>query len=222
MATKMLLPRPLKQVFIAILLCLYFSQSAFAGIVERVAAVVNDQPIFLSEVRQKATPFLMRAFQAPSETQRQTMVEQIYKEITNQLINEILIEELASTMQVSISEQDVARAIENIQRQNGMDDAGFWEAVQTQGLSRVQYRRDVKKQLLRYRVINQRLRGRVSITEDDVKRRFREVTTENNAKWRYRISHVFIEVPAEATEEQIMALYEKAQGIYAQYPGEFQ
>ena len=86
----------------------------------------------------------------------------LYEQLLKELVDDQLIEQTARKMNVTVSSSDVEQAIENVRKQNSLDEARFWEAVKGQGFTEKQYRTDVRKQILRLKVTNQRVRSRVS------------------------------------------------------------
>lgn len=176
-------------------------ETAKGEVIERIVAIVNGEPLLLSELRMRAAPFLPRLMQAPSETQRMALMEQLYDELLTQLIDERLLEQEARKLSVSIASSDIERAIENVQRQSGLAEADFWEAVQTQGFTSDQYRSDVRRQLLRLKVVNQKVRARINITDDDVRRRYDERVRAARSSAQFHVTHVFIAAdPTSATK----------------------
>ena len=65
---------------------------ARAEVIERVVAVVNDEALFLSELRRRSAPYLGRVMSAPSEAERIAGLNQLYQELLQRMIDEVLIE----------------------------------------------------------------------------------------------------------------------------------
>jgi peptidyl-prolyl cis-trans isomerase SurA len=166
-------------------------------VIERIVAVVNSEPLLLSELRTRATPFLSRVMQAP-EMQRMALMQQLYGELLTQLIDERLLEQEARKLSISVLSSDVDRAIENVQRQNNMKDAEFWEAVAAQGFAKDQYKSDVRRQLLRLKVINQKVRSRINVTEADVRRKYEETLRSARRSALFQVAHVFMAVESDS------------------------
>ncbi|MCS6797253.1 MAG: SurA N-terminal domain-containing protein [Myxococcota bacterium] len=144
-------------------------------VLERVVAVVDDDPVFLSELRRRAAPFLAQAARARSIVEREAAIDVVYRQVLEQLIDERLVERAAVRMQLSVTAADVDRAIENVRRQSELDETQFWQAIAAQGMTRGQYRELIRRQLLSFRVLNQRARGRVDVDEAAVRARYREM-----------------------------------------------
>jgi peptidyl-prolyl cis-trans isomerase SurA len=184
-----------------------------ADVIEQVVATVNDEAIFLSDLRQQAAPFLPRVMSAATQEERMAGLRALYQEILSKLIDQELIEQAARDMQVRVTSRDVERAVLNVIRQNGLSEEEFWEAVRGQGFTEAQYRSDVRKQLLRLKVINQRVRGRVNITEADVRRRYEQRLRQANRSVRFRTSHLFLSLPDGASATDVASVREEAEEI---------
>jgi peptidyl-prolyl cis-trans isomerase SurA len=166
-------------------------------VIERIVAVVNSEPLLLSELRTRAAPFLTRVMQAP-EMQRMALMQQLYGELLTQLIDERLLEQEARKLSITVLGTDVDRAIENVQRQNNMKDPDFWEAVAAQGFAKDQYKSDVRRQLLRLKVINQKVRSRINVTEADVRRKYEETMRSARRAAMFQVAHVFLPVESDS------------------------
>lgn len=184
-----------------------------AEVIERVVAVVNDDAIFLSDMRQKAAPYLARAMQAPTEGQRMEAIRQIYTQVLERMIDERLILQVADEEDVTVSTSDVSEAITNVRTQSGLGETEFWGAVQAQGFTPEQYRRDVRQQLLRLKVLNQRVRARVNITEEDVRRRYEESAARTRRTSMFEACYVRFALGAEASATEIHRAMQGAQAI---------
>ena len=188
---------------------------AEADVIEQVAAVVNDQAIWLSEVRRRAAPFVPQIMAADSQAERVALRERLYTEILDRLIDEELIRQAATRMSLRVTSEDVERAIANVRRQNSLGEPEFWDAVREQGFTPTQYRDDLRRQLLRLKVLNQRARGRVNITEEDVRARYDEEVRRTNRALRFRASHVFVELPAGSNATEVAAVRGRAEELQA-------
>lgn len=192
----------------AAVLCASFAfgraSTARAEVIERIVAVVNDEAIFLSELRTRAMPFLPRLMEAP-EHQRETALRELYGQLLEHLVDEKLIEHAADEMRIRVMNDDVERAIRNVQMQHGVDGDEFWEAVRAQGFTESQYRSDLRRQILRLKVIHQRVRGRVNITEEDVRRQYERQIQGSAAgeQLRFHVAHVYFQLPDGANASQV-------------------
>ena len=189
------------------------TSNARAEVVERVVAVVGTEAIFLSELRRRSAPFLERVMQAPTEAQRMAAIEQLYTQVLDQMVQEELFIQAARRDNVEVSTAHVDRAIRNVQAQAGLDDVQFWQAVEAQGFSRTQYRGDVRRQLLRMQVLNNHARGRVTITEGQVRERYRMQLARARRQAEFTAAHIFVELPSGANATEVVAARRRAEEI---------
>src|SRR5262249_32587478 len=145
-------------VALASVLCALAALCADADVIERVVAVVNDDAIFLSDLRARAAPFMSRAMGAPTEAQRLQAIQTIYRQVLDHLIDQKLVEQAAEEDEIVVSDADVDSAIDNVRQQSGLGEAEFWDAVAEQGFgTEVEYRIDIRQQLIHFRLLNARM-----------------------------------------------------------------
>jgi peptidyl-prolyl cis-trans isomerase SurA len=189
--------------------------TAHAEVIERVIATVNDDAIFLSELRRRAAPFLEQVIAGASETDRPQRIKRLYEQFLKELVDDQLIEQTARKMNVVVSASDVEQAIDNVRKQNSLDTAKFWEAVKSQGFTEKQYRADVRKQILRLKVTNQRVRSRVNLNDQTVHEEYDDRVRKARRRQRFHPEHVFFGLPQTASATEVAATLKKAQELRA-------
>jgi peptidyl-prolyl cis-trans isomerase SurA len=200
---------------VATLLLVLTANSASADVVERVVATVNDQAVFLSDLRKRAVPFLPQVADASTETERMARLKDLYEELLDHLIDEQLIRQLASGSGIRVTDADVDNAIENLRLQNNMTEAQFQEALDAQGFTQSQYRKDLKRQLIRLKVMNERVRSRVNVTEEEVRARYEQRAREEGSELRFQVSNVVVPVGEGASAIQVAAKRQEAETLRA-------
>jgi peptidyl-prolyl cis-trans isomerase SurA len=188
---------------------------AGADVVERVVGTVNNDAIFLSDLRARAVPFLPQVTEAGTEAERASRLKDLYEEILTTLIDEKIILQIASQSGIRVTDADVDLAIENLRMQNNLTEEQFKEALDAQGFTEDQYRRDLKRQLVRLKVMNERVRSRVNITEEEVRARYEERARESGNDVRYRVSHLLIAIKGTASAIEVAAVRQKAEKLRA-------
>ncbi len=191
------------------------ANSASADVVERVVATVNNEAIFLSDLRKRAVPFLPQVAEASTETERMSRLKTLYDELLNYLIDEQLIRQLASSSGIRVTDADADNAIENLRLRNNLSEEKFQQALQGQGFTEAQYRKDLKRQLIRLKVMNERVRSRVNVTEEEVRARYEQRAREGGNELRFHVSHLVVPVEEGASAIQVAAVRQEAQAIHA-------
>jgi len=171
--------------------------AAQARVVEKIAAVVGDSIILGSEIEEKAAPLLAEVSRLPEASKRAARAAALRREVLERLIDDELILQQAAELKLTVTSEQVDASIEEIKRQNNIDDDQLREALRAQGMSMAAYRADLKKQLLRFRVINIAVGSRVTISDDDVKTYY-DRHMKDGANVQVRASHIFIAIPENA------------------------
>ncbi|HEX4405450.1 MAG TPA: peptidylprolyl isomerase [Polyangia bacterium] len=197
---------------------LTLSGRADARLVEKVAAVVGDNIILASEVEEKAAPMLADASKIGDPAKRAARATALRREVLDRLIDDELILQQATDLKLSVTNEQVDQSIEEIKKQNSLDDDQLKEALRGQGMSMAGYRADLKRQLLRYRVLNIAVGSRVSISDEEVKGYY-ERHMKDGGNVQVRASHIFVAIPdgadaATVAEKQAWAkkLLDRAKG----------
>jgi peptidyl-prolyl cis-trans isomerase SurA len=188
---------------------------ARAEVIERVVAVVNDDAVFLSDLRRRAAPFLEQITLNTEPAERKQRVKEMYEHFLRQLVDEQLIEQTARKASITVTSLEVEQAIENVRSQNSLTREQFWAAVKQQGFTEKHYREDVRKQLLRLKVTNQRVRARVNINDDTVKDEYDERVRSARRKQRFHALHVFVPLSATATATEVSQAMKAARELRA-------
>ena len=191
------------------------TNSASADVVERVVATVNNEAIFLSDLRKRAVPFLPKVAEASTETERMSRLKELDEELLTFLVDEQLIRQLASSSGIRVTDADVDNAIENLRLQNNMTEEEFEQALDGQGFTEGQYRKNLKRQLIRLKVMNERVRSRVNVTEEEVRARYEQRAREGGSELRFQVSHVVVPVGEGASAIQVAAKRQEAETLRA-------
>jgi peptidyl-prolyl cis-trans isomerase SurA len=114
-----------------------------------------------------------------------------------------------------VTRAEVDRAIANVRQQAGLSEEDFWSAVEAQGFTRDGYRADVRRQVLRLKVLNTRARGRVNITEEQVRERYNLTVARQNHGGSYNVAQIVVPVASDASAADVAAAREQATQIRA-------
>lgn len=159
------------------------SAVAQARVVERIVAVIGDQPLMLTEVKERAKPVLARLYASQmSEAQRVASEGQILHEAVQRLVDERLMSIAADKAHLSVTEQEVDNALKNVAAKANVTLADLLSEAGKQGLTEEDYRVEIRRQLLEGKLANLRLRGRIRISEDDARAAYNKFVREAGAE----------------------------------------
>lgn len=189
-----------------------FTTPADARVVERIAAVVGNDVILASEVEEKAAPLMTEVAAIANKAQRATRSTAVRREVLDRLVDEQLIVQQALELKITITSEDVDRSIEQIKKDNNLTDVQLREALRNQGMTMAAYRQDIKKQLIRFRVLNAAVASRIAVSDSDV-RNYYDRHMKSGAETQVRVSHIFIPIPSGADAAVIEERQRLAAGL---------
>jgi peptidyl-prolyl cis-trans isomerase SurA len=194
-----------------------------ATIIDRVAAVVNDEIILESEVNH-ATNQTFKAEVGDADlttAEGQRKYETHRRKMLDTLIERLLIGQKAKEMKIDVTDEDVRNASESVRTQNNLSVEQFAEALRGQGFASVdEYRRAMKKQLLQLKIINQEVRSRVTVGDDEVRSYYSQsVRQAAGDQMQVHLRQIFIAVPPGHSESQLEEKRRQANKLVADLRG---
>ena len=179
-------------------------------LVDRVVAVINDEVILHSELMRRVVPLSGDIVEINDPRERARKQAKLKDQVVDDMIAEELIVQAAKASKLEVNAKEVATALADIKKQNNLDETQFAEALRMQGYSMSGYRRDVRRQLLRFRAVTALVRPRVAINDEEVKARYEEMRSRTAAIKKVKLSHVLIALPENPSSEQIAEAKAKA------------
>ncbi|MSN25909.1 MAG: peptidylprolyl isomerase [Geobacter sp.] len=185
-----------------ILLLLLAPSFALAGVINAIAAVVNDEVVTLYEVNHEAEPVIREAEkQAPQDEAARSRIRHT---ILDRLVEKKLIEQKIRELNIKVSEEEIRQAIEDVKKQNNMPtQEALVTALANQGLSFDQYRSQLQEQIEKLKLVSMEVRAKIHVSEAEE----REYYDANRAKYTedesYRARHIFFKTNDKAPAEDI-------------------
>jgi parvulin-like peptidyl-prolyl isomerase len=170
-------------------------------VVDRVVAIVNDTIILESELRARLASMEPDLQSITDPKERARRLDKLKTQMLDEMVDEELIVQAAAEARIDVDASEVQAALDEIKKQNKLDDAGLAAALSEQGYTLASYREDLRRQLLRLRTVNQLVRPKVNITDEDVKAKYDEMSRRSNAVSAVQLAHILIKVPEKASEQ---------------------
>lgn len=165
--------------------------------VDRIAAVVGEEIILLSKVQEEALAWasILQGISDPAELERKRA--EIYGEVLDQLIDDILLEQQIKELNYQVSDSEVEAAIQRIITQHNIPNVDtLKDALAKQGKSWKQYREEVKKQLRRWQFINAKVGHRVKVSDEEVREQY-DKESMGEREQEYHARHILFRVQGE-------------------------
>jgi peptidyl-prolyl cis-trans isomerase SurA len=165
-------------------------------VVERVVAVVGEQAIWLSEVQDRARPFLMRLEQqAPDSAHRAAAMSQLYGQLVDRLVEEELEQKAANRANLTVTPREIDDALTRVASQNNVTVAQIIEEALKSGLTEAAYRSELRRQLLEAKLMNVRIQGRLRVSEEDTRAAYQKLVHDERKQLGYEAAWIRVAAP---------------------------
>jgi peptidyl-prolyl cis-trans isomerase SurA len=189
-----------------LLLCLP-SGSVTAKTLSRTVAVVNNAIITSHQLDQA----LADALAGRSEKQLSTeQLEQLKATLVEKLVMEKLLEQRIAELGLTVADSELETAIEDVQRKNGLDRAGLIRALEAQGMTMADYQQQIRKEILRYKLMGREVNRKILVTNSEVRDYFRAHIDDYRVPPTVTLRRISYPLPAAATESQLQQLQKQA------------
>jgi len=179
-----------------------------------VAAVVNNEVITLSEVEQRALPFLARA-EVKDPKERASVRQQLIRQSLDQLVGEKLMEQQLRDKNMDVTDQELDLTVEAVKEEQRLSSDQLEQALREQGYTMSSYREMLRKTLARRKLVAQQIRPKVKISDEDLLAEYNRWAKSESSDPEVHARHILVQVPAGASGADVEKARQKA-GALAQ------
>lgn len=185
-------------------------------VVDRVVAVIEDDIITWRELQEKAHPFMAQLDQIADVTTRAAREKELYGQVLDIEIGERMVNrELQQNRdKLGVSEEEIDKAVDSVIRDNNITRDQLQAALYGQGMTWSEYRKKLREQMERARLIQFRVQGKVQLKEADVVHRCEQRSRQSGTQ--VCASHILLAVSEGATAEQLEGLRLRASRLQAE------
>ncbi len=189
---------------------------ARAEMVDRIVAVVNEDIVSLTELNEAMAPYVEKIKTAgyPAEKE-QAMLYKVREDMLNQLIDQRLTDQETRRARISVSEKEVDGALDRIRQSQMYSEEEMKAALEQEGMTLEEYRKRMKEQILRTKLVNMEVKSKIIITEDDVKKYYDEHADEFQTEKTLQLRNILMEVLPFAQEPEKAAVKKRMEDVAA-------
>ncbi|MEO0712969.1 MAG: peptidylprolyl isomerase [Pseudomonadota bacterium] len=165
---------------------------------EGIAAIVNDEPISYTDVRQRAR-FLLLGLGAETPTPEQ--VEQVTGQALEQLIDEELQLQEAAEYEVEIEADEISAAVDDMARQTGTDRNTLFTQLLAAGINPSSLEEQMRAEIAWRRVMGGLYGSRIRISQNQIEDQLAQIRS-SSSKTQYNVSEIFLFAPDDETRAQ--------------------
>jgi len=188
--------------------------AAEAGVVDRIVAVVNDQVITLSEFNRAFEPYRVRFEAGYRGNERDKALDEAKRSILNRMIENLLLEQEAKKTGISIQEGEIDAAIADLRKQRNLSEEELMRLLKEEKITPEAYRKDVRDQLIRMKLIGRDIRSKAVATEEEIGDYYRRHREDYDGKESVRIRQILLLIPPEASPEEKAKIRAAAEAVH--------
>ncbi len=194
--------------------CLFFLSTIISTslnaqeVIDRVVAIVNDDLITLSELRETALSL--------DPTSEQQVDE---RTVLNQMVESKIFEQEAKRRGITVSEEELDASIEQVRVRYNLTEEQMEEVLKKQNLTPESFREQWRMQTLGNKLLESQLRNKIVVTDDEIiqyyEKNYGEIeysagSTETYGEEEVEIAHILISPDTPNAEDKANEVAQKA------------
>jgi peptidyl-prolyl cis-trans isomerase SurA len=148
--------------------------TAFPRVIDGVVALVNEEPVTFSEVRESVSEGMGIPVGDADALLREERDPRAVLRWVEVLVDSVLVRKELEKQGQPISEAEIDKAVDSVRKSNKLNEAQFIELLAKEGITLPAYRRRVRWQMERGAIVRARKYKEVQVTESEVRDYFRE------------------------------------------------
>jgi peptidyl-prolyl cis-trans isomerase SurA len=174
---------------------------------QRIAAIVNDDIISFFDLNARVT-FMIASTNAPNTPETHKRFQQ---QVLKTLIDERLQKQEATKNNVKVTEQEIARSLEDVEKQNSMPKGGLDAYLKRINVPRSTLTTQIESSLAWQKLTQRKLRPRLDIGDDEVEETLKRIEA-NRGLPELHVAEIFLTVDAPDQEEEVLRNLERLVG----------
>jgi peptidyl-prolyl cis-trans isomerase SurA len=181
-------------------------------VLDRIAAVVNDEVITRNELEERLR-FAMRQLreQGTPPPPRETLEKQLLERMVSDRVQL----QFAKETGLRVDDVELDRAIGRIAQDNKLSPQQLRQVLQKDGIPFNKFREDIRSEIIMTRLREREVDTKIVVTESEIDN-FLALQQRADVEDDYNVSHILVVVPENASPEQIQTRRARAEEAYAQ------
>ncbi len=168
--------------------------------VDRVVAIVNDEALTQFELDDARR---MVQQQLKQQKVQPPAADVLDKQVLERLITQRALLQEAKEGGVKIDDSQVERAIQRIAQENKLSAEEFRKALAQENIPYAKYRDDIRNEMIVQRLREREVDSKIQVSDAEVDQYLATLKAQNAGETEYRIAHILVMVPEQASSDQI-------------------
>lgn len=182
-------------------------------LIDGIAAVVNDDIITISEVREAMAAETGGLQEQDSGSVPQGQLSSLYDRLLRELVDVRIQLARARELNLQVSDDDVTYHIDRLKEQNQISEAQLEQMLESRGLTIETYRQQVREGLLVAKVVNAEVRSRLVVMDTELREEYNKRQDRYSIPGELTVSHILFLVPPDASSEEAAQARQKASRV---------
>jgi peptidyl-prolyl cis-trans isomerase SurA len=180
---------------------------------DRIVAVVNNEVITYRELEQRVARVVaqLRSQGAPLPSP-----DVLARQVLERMISDRVQLQFAKESGVTVSDEDLDRALEGIAAQNKLSPGDFRRAVEREGFGWETFRDNIRNEMLISRLREREVDRKIVVSDAEVDAFIEANSANADSNQEYSLSHILVRVPEQASPTQIDERRARAEEALAQ------
>ncbi|HEX4779343.1 MAG TPA: peptidylprolyl isomerase [Usitatibacter sp.] len=168
--------------------------------VDRIVAVVNDEVITQNDLNERVNLVIKQLQRQGSQVPSS---DTLSRQILERMVNDLVQIQMAKENGVKVDDATLDKTIERIAQENNLAMPEFRAALDRDGVKYPRFREDIRNEILLARLREREVENGIIVTDAEVDTELAREAKESTSESEFRLSHVLVTVPQQATPEQI-------------------
>lgn len=211
---------------LSLLVVFLWRSPAMAGevLVDGVVAVVNGMIITKYDFDERMRPVYEQTRGRQLSTDEISQITTLRQKILQQLVDDILIQQDADRYKLTITDAEVEKQIKEFMAKRNLSEDDFKKQLEAQRMSREDFSRNMRRDMIRHRLIGGVVSSKVVVTDSEVEQRYNERKAEFSKDSMIQLAIILVPANMSALElkseiESGKMTFAEAANKYSQGPG---
>jgi len=175
--------------------------------VDRIVAIVNDEVITQNDLSERLDVVVRNLQkQGTSLPPRETLTKQLLE----RMINDMVLVQLAKETGIKVDDAQLDKTLQRIAEENKLKLPEFRQLLEKDGMTWDRFRNDIRGEIMASRLREREVESNIVVTESEVENQLALEARESGTDQEFRLAHILVLVPEQATAEQIEAKRKRA------------
>ena len=179
------------------------------GIVEidRIVAIVNSEAITQNDLNDRFATIVKQLQKQGTKLPPQ---DELRKQLLDRMINDAVQMQEAKETGIKIDDETLDKTLQRIADENNLSMTEFRRLLEQDGVRWQKFREEIRGEVLMQRLREREVEGNINVTEAEVDTQLALESREATTDQEFRLAHILVLVPEQATSAQIEARRKRA------------